>query len=152
MLLSQQIGMGNDGNIDVAADVPDSVQPLPLSIRMTPADALPQTNDYRLLQKNVEARVLEKRMAVGSHLPKVAIGGGWVYHNVLDRNHNFGVVMATVDIPCRAGGEARTPYAGSRWRWRMRARSSTISAEVGNRDAGQMGQPYGRPSQDADRS
>ena len=65
MLLSQQIGMGNDGNIDVAADVPDSVGPLPLSIRMTPADALPQTNDYRLLQKNVEAKDLEKRMAVG---------------------------------------------------------------------------------------
>lgn len=99
MLLSQQIGMGNDGNIDVAADVPDSVGPLPLSILMTPADALPQTNDYRLLQKNVEAKDLEKRMAVGSHLPKVAIGGGWVYHNVLDQNHNFGVVMATVDIP-----------------------------------------------------
>lgn len=99
MLLSQQIGMGNSGNIDVAADVPDSVVSMPVSLQMDPSSALSLTNDYRLLHKNIEAKDLERRMEVGNYLPKVAIGAGWFYHNVLDQNHNFGAVMATVDIP-----------------------------------------------------
>lgn len=99
MLLAQHIGMGADAAVDVEAFVPDSLTAAPDSLFVAPAVALPYTNDYRLLEKNVEAKSLERRMTVGSYLPKVAVGAGWFYHNVLEQNHNFGAVMVTVQVP-----------------------------------------------------
>ena len=72
---------------------------LPDAVYMLPADALPQTADYQLLNKNIEAKKLEKRMEVGKNLPTVALGAGWFYHDVLRQDHNFGAVMVAVNIP-----------------------------------------------------
>ena len=59
-------------------------------------NALPE---YQLLQKQVEATSLQKKMAVGQNLPSVAVGAGYTYHNLLDNNHTFGMVFATVSVP-----------------------------------------------------
>lgn len=99
MLLAQQIGLGTDAGIDVAGCVPDTVPPVPEDIRVAPADALPLTCDHRLLVKNVQAKELEKKMELGANLPQLAVGAGWVYHNVLNQNHNFGAVMVTLSVP-----------------------------------------------------
>ena len=55
--------------------------------------------EYKLLQKQVEATGLQKKMAVGQNLPSVAVGAGYTYHNLLDNNHTFGMVFATVSVP-----------------------------------------------------
>ena len=55
--------------------------------------------EYQLLQKQVEAATLQTKMAVGQHLPTVAVGAGYNYHNLLDNNHTFGMLFATVSIP-----------------------------------------------------
>ena len=36
---------------------------------------------------------------MGQNLPSVAVGAGYNYHNLLDRNHSFGMVFATVSVP-----------------------------------------------------
>ncbi len=99
MLLAQQIGMGATDSIDISEQVPDSVPQFPYEIFVDKSLAVGNTADYRLLVKNVEAKVLEKKMKAGEYLPKVGIGAGWFYHNVLEQNHNFGAFMVTVDIP-----------------------------------------------------
>ena len=38
-------------------------------------------------------------MAVGQNLPSVAIGVGYNYHNLLENDHTFGMVFATVSVP-----------------------------------------------------
>ena len=99
MLLGQYIGVGTSGNIEIRAEVPSELPPYPAEL-YTPAErALPLTSDYRLLQKNVEAKKLEKRMEIGSNLPSVALGAGWYYHDLLDQNHNFGAIELGVNIP-----------------------------------------------------
>ena len=55
--------------------------------------------EYSLLQKQVEATGLQKKIAVGQNLPSVAVGAGYNYHNLLDNNHHFGMVFATVSVP-----------------------------------------------------
>ena len=55
--------------------------------------------EYQLLQKQVEAASLQKKLAVGQNLPTVAVGAGYNYHNILENNHSFGMVFATVSVP-----------------------------------------------------
>ncbi|MCR5513196.1 MAG: TolC family protein [Prevotella sp.] len=55
--------------------------------------------EYQLLSKQVEATGLQKKMAVGQNLPTVAVGAGYNYHNLLDNNHTFGMIFATVSVP-----------------------------------------------------
>lgn len=99
MLLGQYMGLGTQGNVEIAADVPSATPPLPYELYIAPADALHSTVDYQLLDKNVEAKRLEKRMELGKYLPTVAVGAGWYYHDLLDQNHNFGAIQIGVAIP-----------------------------------------------------
>ena len=73
--------------------------PLPSSIRKDPATALEKTAEYQLLNKQVEAAALQKKMAVGENLPNVAVGAGYNFHNLLGNNRTFAMVFATVNIP-----------------------------------------------------
>lgn len=99
MLLGQYVGLGTSGNIEIKSILPDSVPLYPYDIYASPETVLPGTTDYRLLQKNVEAKKLEKKMEIGSNLPSVALGGGWYYHDLFDQNHNFGAIELGVNIP-----------------------------------------------------
>ena len=61
--------------------------------------ALLGTAEYQLLNKQVEATKLQKKMEVGKNLPMLGVGAGYNYHNLLDNNHTFGMVFATVSVP-----------------------------------------------------
>lgn len=98
-LLAQQMGLGPDAKADVDEGVPESVPAYPQSLLIPASSALYETADYRLLEKNVEAKSLEKKMETGSYMPKVGVGAGWFYHDIFDQNHNFGGVMVTVAVP-----------------------------------------------------
>ena len=58
--------------------------------------ALPE---YQLLNKQVEATKLQRKMEVGKNLPTVAVGAGYNYHNLLDNDRTFGMIFATVSVP-----------------------------------------------------
>lgn len=55
--------------------------------------------EYQLLGKQVEATALQQKMAIGQNLPSIAIGAGYNYHNLLDNDHTFGMLFATMSIP-----------------------------------------------------
>jgi len=55
--------------------------------------------EYQLLGKQVEATHLQKKIAVGQHLPSVAVGAGYNYHNLMENDHSFGMIFATVSVP-----------------------------------------------------
>lgn len=99
MVISQYVGAPCTSPIDIEAAVSDEVPPYPLDLRVDPATALPGTIDYQLLEANVKAKKLEKRMALGKNLPSVVGGAGWYYHNVLEQGHNFGALMLGINIP-----------------------------------------------------
>ena len=61
--------------------------------------ALLSTSEYRLLDKQVEAASLQKKLTIGQNLPTVGIGAGYNYHNLLDNDHTFGMIFATVNVP-----------------------------------------------------
>ena len=66
------------------------------SLGMEGVSTLPE---YSLLQKQVEAAKLQKKMAVGKNLPSVAVGAGYNYHNLLDNDRTFAMVFATLSVP-----------------------------------------------------
>jgi outer membrane protein TolC len=51
------------------------------------------------LGKQVEVANLQHKIAIGQNLPSVAVGAGLNYHNLLDKNHTFAMVFATVSVP-----------------------------------------------------
>lgn len=99
MLLGQYVGLGTSGRLDIETETPDTIPPYPYELYMPGETALPLTADYQLLEKNVRAKTLEKRMEIGSNLPTVAFGAGWYYHDLLDQNHNFGALQLAVTVP-----------------------------------------------------
>ena len=71
----------------------------PLIAKQDHQQALLGTTEYQLLGKQVEAANLQKKMAVGKNLPSVAVGAGYNYHNLLDNDHSFAMLFATVSVP-----------------------------------------------------
>jgi outer membrane protein TolC len=95
LLLSQYCGLRDTSfTITYQSDAPST-----LLSRQDHDQALLGTAEYQLLGKQVEATGLQKKMAVGQNLPSVAVGAGYNYHNLLDNNHTFGMVFATVSVP-----------------------------------------------------
>lgn len=93
-LLAQYIGYPSD-SIDVDAT-------FPYSLFCSPEASLTTTSEYRLLESNVEAAKLKKRLAVGKNLPTVAVGAGYMYDNLMEKDHPFLIGFATVSVPLTA--------------------------------------------------
>ena len=99
MLLAQQMGLGTDTRIRVLSEIPDTVPNYPAAVYINPSDALMQTSDHKLLVKNVEAKLIEKRMEVGNNLPKLAVGAGLFYHDMFNQSLNFAGIMVALSVP-----------------------------------------------------
>ena len=97
-LLAQYIGCMSD-SIDVAFSFDETLPSHPDELYRTPETSLQLTNEYGLLQQNVKASRLQYRMSVGKNLPTVAVGGGYMYDNLMDKDHPFWVGFATVSVP-----------------------------------------------------
>ena len=95
MLLSQYCGLRDTSfviNYDTEA-IP------PMTVKQDHNVAALNTAQYQLMGKQVEAAELQVKMATGQNLPTVSVGAGYNYHNLLDKNHSFAMVFATVSIP-----------------------------------------------------
>ncbi len=100
MLLSQYVGKGTSGSVDVATDMQVGVMPVfPNDIYRNPEECLDQTIGHGLLTQNVKAKELEQKIAVGNNLPMVSAGASYNYEHILDQGHTFANVYVTVSIP-----------------------------------------------------
>lgn len=98
MVLAQYIGA--EGDIDVHTTIDPSVVPAWPLLKVDDAQAVATTPEYQLLQRQVEATKLQRRMEVGKQLPKVAIGVGYNYYDMQrGMKNNFGAAFATVSVP-----------------------------------------------------
>ena len=97
LLLGQYCGLNNSSfNVEsVAFGDGSSIQ----VIKQDCDQALLGTAEFQLLNKQVEATNLQKKMEIGKNLPTVGVGAGYNYHNLLDNNHTFGMIFATVSVP-----------------------------------------------------
>ena len=96
LLLSQYCGL-RDTSFAITFQTPSSeAEMFHVSCFMFNVNGLPE---FQLLQKQVEATRLQHRMAVGENLPNLAVGAGYTYHNLMENNHSFGMVFATVSVP-----------------------------------------------------
>lgn len=95
LLLAQYCGL-RDTTFTLSTNQ-EAISELP--VKQDHQQALVNTAEYQLLGKQVEATKLQKDLAVGQNLPIVAVGAGYNYHNLLDNNHTFGMIFATVSVP-----------------------------------------------------
>ncbi len=99
-LLAQVMGHAGE-SIEVESRIV-SDYPMPESpqqIFQSAESSLSQTNEYQLLGKQIVASKLQYKLAVGKNLPSVAVGGGYLYNNVMDKSQNRLVGMVTVSVP-----------------------------------------------------
>ena len=98
MALAQYIGA--EGDIDVSTTIDASALPAYPMIKVDHSTAVAATSEYQLLQKNVDATSLQRKMEEGKRLPTVGVGVGYNYMNMGSGiKNNFGAVFATVTIP-----------------------------------------------------
>ncbi len=96
-LLAQYIGKDE---VDISETLDFStVPPFPADLRRDHATILLATKDYQLLEQNVRAATLTRRLEVGKHLPQLAIGGALTRHNILDDHQNLAFLYATLSVP-----------------------------------------------------
>ena len=93
LLLSQYCGL-RDTSFVITYQTDMTQSPTPQG-----AESVSLTPEYQLFSKQVEATALQKKIAVGENLPSVAVGAGYNYHNLLENDHTFGMLFATVSVP-----------------------------------------------------
>ena len=98
MILAQYMGMGLD-SVDVDSFADYTMPSPPQALYMTPASALDNTAQYRMLQKNVDAQKLQQKITLGKNLPTLSLGGGYNYMNLTDKGRTLWLGFATVSIP-----------------------------------------------------
>lgn len=99
MVLAQYIGK-EDSNLDVViTDSIDAVPEFPLYLRTDHRLALQSTPEYQLLEQNVRANELQRKIEVGKNMPTVGVGAGYMYDNLMDKDHPFGVAFVSISVP-----------------------------------------------------
>lgn len=97
MRLAQFIGADMD-DFDIQYSTDDDLRE-PVSLYRNPADAVCDRTETSLLDLNVEAAKLKRRISFGEQLPSLGVGGGYLYNDLLGRSNNSGILYASVSIP-----------------------------------------------------
>lgn len=97
-MLAQYMGCMGD-SMQIVSPVLYTALGSPDSLYCDHQAALLQTDEFALLQQNIKASELQYKMTLGKNMPSVAIGGGYAYHNFLEKDHPFWVGFATVNVP-----------------------------------------------------
>lgn len=112
LLLQQHTGIENDNfNIQLENTPADCS---PHGYYVDPHQAIQQRKEMKLLDYNVSASRLMTKMEGAERLPSVAVGAGYVHHDLLKKSTNTAVVYATVSIPISdwwGKSHARKKYA-----------------------------------------
>lgn len=97
-LLAQYMGHAGD-SIDISYALDSIELQHPAELYRLPEVALPITNEHRLLSAGVRSAKLQQQITLGKYLPTVALGGGYVYDNLMDKDQSFWIGFATVSVP-----------------------------------------------------
>ena len=114
MLLAQYMGVESD-KVEVAISL-DTAPVSPDALFVNHTDVLETTPEYRLLQKNVDAARLQKRMALGEYLPTVSVSGGYMYQDFMGPSQNSFIGMVSVSVPI----SWKAPYSVKKQKYRYR--------------------------------
>ena len=95
LLLAQYCGLTSD---TFTVNSPDNIV-VAVPQQQDAATSLPSLLEYQLLNKQVEATKLQRKMEIGKNLPTVGVGAGYNYHNLMENDRTFGMVFATVSVP-----------------------------------------------------
>ncbi|WP_321517375.1 TolC family protein [uncultured Bacteroides sp.] len=71
----------------------------PLEYKVNHEETLRNRTEYKLLDKNVEANRLQTKIKIGEYMPQVAVGAGYMYNHLMDKNSSFGILYTTVSVP-----------------------------------------------------
>lgn len=97
MQLAQFIG-AHMADFDIQYTTEGDLQE-PAMLYRNPTDAVMSRTETNLLDLNVQAASLKKRISFGEQLPSIGIGGGYLYNDLLGKSNNSGVIYASVAIP-----------------------------------------------------
>lgn len=97
MLLCHFVGVERD-EFEIAFDQFPAVVS-PLDYYVNPEEGLENRSESKLLDKSVEAAKLQLRMTRGENLPSLGVGAGYIYHDLTEKDTDFGVIFATVSVP-----------------------------------------------------
>ncbi len=97
MALCQYIGISYSEGITIQ-DTSFMIK-TPESLYVAPEDALLNRKEYQMLNKAVDAEVLQKRLSTGDYLPQFAVGVMGQYLDVADNHDTYGIAFATLSIP-----------------------------------------------------
>lgn len=71
----------------------------PLTYYLPPEEAVNKRIENQLLQCQKEANKLQKQMEIGKYLPSIAIGGSYLYNEMVNSKNNIGFVFGIISIP-----------------------------------------------------
>ena len=71
----------------------------PLEFYVDANEAVTRRPEASILTHNIEANRLQKKMEVGKRLPSAAVGGGYVYHDLMGNDFNAAMLMVNVSVP-----------------------------------------------------
>jgi len=97
MVFCQHIGIAYNQSFNVNDSIV-SILP-PEFFFITTDKALENRNEYKMLNKAIEAEELQKKMTRGEYLPQFAIGAGGMYLDAFEQNNSYGLAFATLSIP-----------------------------------------------------
>lgn len=100
MAFSQHIGLAYDSTMVLSDTVVTSQNPY--EVYLDAGQAVLNREEYKLLQKSVEAEELQTRLKIGEYLPEVGVGVGAIYYDYAFSNNkgtSNTMVFASVKIP-----------------------------------------------------
>jgi outer membrane protein TolC len=97
MVLAQHIGVNYSDSFQVKTLSLDVMSPE--SIYRNPSDALVSRNEYIMLNKAVDAEILQRNIARGEYLPSLAIGVQGLYLDYVEQQNTYGLAFATLSVP-----------------------------------------------------
>jgi outer membrane protein TolC len=97
MAFSQHLGIPYTENFNVQDSLTTIVHPQ--NYYAETGSALQKREEFKMLNKAVEAEELQKKMTNGEFLPQLAVGVGGMYLDMIEQGNTYGLAFATVSIP-----------------------------------------------------
>lgn len=97
MQLAQFIGADVNG-FDIEHSISNDYRE-PAALYRDAASVVIHRTETKLLDQDINATKLKTKLSWGEQLPTVAIGGGYLYNNLLNSSTNSGVIFVTASVP-----------------------------------------------------
>ncbi len=95
--LCQHIGITYDSSLVLSDTL--GILENPASVFVNPDEAVRNRNEYKILQKALQAEELQGKIITGEYLPQFAVGVAGVYTDVMDKTSKVGIAFATLSVP-----------------------------------------------------